>query len=88
MTTYLKQYGERCTGTNYLRFLLQKNCTDTVVLMHILGDKHSPPEPLEELWRATRQCPQPDVEFVSRATFATARYHLDEQGEREEAPPV
>jgi hypothetical protein len=40
---FLKQFGERRTGTNYLRQLLSENFTNVVVLMHVLGDKHSAP---------------------------------------------
>lgn len=41
---FLKQFGERRTGTNYLRKLLSENFSNVVVLMHVLGDKHSAPE--------------------------------------------
>ena len=81
MSTFLKQYGERRTGTNYLRYLLQANYADTVVLMHILGDKHSPPQPFDDLWQATRDTPEPDVAFVERATRAVSR----NSGDRERA---
>lgn len=40
---FLKQFGERRTGTNYLRKLLSENFYNVVVLMHVLGDKHSAP---------------------------------------------
>lgn len=40
---FLKQYGERRTGTNYVRSLLEANVPNLVVLMHVLGDKHSVP---------------------------------------------
>lgn len=43
MKTFLKQYGARRSGTNALRALLTLNCPDVTVLMHVLGDKHSPP---------------------------------------------
>ena len=45
-TVFLKQFGERRTGTNYFRNLLLENFTNVVVLMHVLGDKHSVPVPL------------------------------------------
>jgi hypothetical protein len=67
---FLKQYGERRTGTNALRALITANCRDVVVLMHILGDKHSPPVALEELWREVQSSDDPAWQFVSRATFA------------------
>jgi hypothetical protein len=41
--TFLKQYGERRTGTNAVRAMLMMNFVNTFVLMHILGDKHSRP---------------------------------------------
>jgi hypothetical protein len=49
MTLYLKQYGERRTGTNALRALIAANYADVAVLMHILGDKHSPPADLDAI---------------------------------------
>jgi len=69
-TVFLKQYGERRTGTNVLRALTAANFQDVVVLMHILGDKHSPPVPLDDFWRDAQQAANPAFEFVSRATFA------------------
>lgn len=45
MQTFIKQYGEKRTGTNYLRALLATACPQTQVLMHILGDKHDAPPP-------------------------------------------
>jgi hypothetical protein len=46
MTAFIKQYGEKRTGTNVLRALLHAHYRDITVLMHVLGDKHSPPSPL------------------------------------------
>lgn len=47
MQKFIKQYGEKRTGTNYLRALLADACPQAMVLMHILGDKHdAPPEAL------------------------------------------
>lgn len=47
MQTFIKQYGEKRTGTNYLRALLNAACPGAKVLMHVLGDKHeAPPEAL------------------------------------------
>jgi Sulfotransferase family len=45
MTAFIKQYGEKRTGTNVLRALLYSHFRDVTVLMHVLGDKHSPPSP-------------------------------------------
>ena len=69
MTTFLKQYGAQRTGTNYLRILLQKNYSDVCTLMHILGDKHSPPAPFEDLWAEAKKESNPALAFVSQATF-------------------
>lgn len=47
MRKFIKQYGEKRTGTNYLRALLASACPEAQVLMHILGNKHdAPPEAL------------------------------------------
>ncbi|MGH9932769.1 MAG: hypothetical protein ACREA9_26500 [Pyrinomonadaceae bacterium] len=70
MKVFLKQYGEKRTGTNYLRTLLLKNFPDVVPLMHVLGDKHSAPVPLYEYWRQTHTLPDAAWEFVARSTFA------------------
>jgi len=43
MQRFIKQYGERRTGTNLLRAILLRYCSNVTVLMHILGDKHSAP---------------------------------------------
>lgn len=69
---FLKQYGAKRTGTNYLRWLLQSNynAADVVPLMHILGDKHSPPPPLDDLWHAAQREPDPAFAFAMNATVA------------------
>ncbi len=69
VTVFLKQYGAQRTGTNYLRILLQKNYSDACMLMHVLGDKHSPPAPLDEIWMAAQAEADPSLAFVSNATF-------------------
>lgn len=69
VATFLKQYGAQRTGTNYLRILLQKNYSDVCPLMHILGDKHSPPPPFESLWAEAQKESNPALTFVSQATF-------------------
>jgi len=68
-TILVKQYGERRTGTNYLRTLLAANY-HTEVLMHILGDKHSAPVPFDEYWRDAQSDANPARAFVCRATFS------------------
>ena len=68
MPFYLKQYGERRTGTNALRALIAANCEDTVVLMHILGDKHSAPVDLDALWREVQDGEDAQWQFIQRAT--------------------
>ncbi|HKR64410.1 MAG TPA: tetratricopeptide repeat protein [Thermoanaerobaculia bacterium] len=68
-TIFIKQYGERRTGTNWLRTLLNDNY-HAEVLMHILGDKHSPPVPFDDYWCEAQRNPNPARTFVSRATFS------------------
>lgn len=67
---FIKQYGERGTGTNSVRATILANYEDTEVLMHILGDSHAPPVPLDELRRDAESQPDPAWSFVSGATFA------------------
>jgi len=69
---FLKQYGERRTGTNYLRALLQAHYSNVVTLMHMLGDKHSQPVALDELWEKVRDEPDAAWKLVSEATFAAS----------------
>ncbi|HEX2081038.1 MAG TPA: tetratricopeptide repeat protein [Longimicrobium sp.] len=68
-TAHVKQYGERRTGTNFLRALLSVNY-HAEVLMHVLGDKHSPPAPFAEYWRDAQHDPDPARAFACRATFS------------------
>jgi hypothetical protein len=48
---FVKQYGEYRTGANALRALLLENFDNAVVLMHVLGDKHSRPADFGSLAR-------------------------------------
>jgi hypothetical protein len=66
---FMKQYGERRTGTNYLRALLMAEYCNAVPLMHVLGDKHSPPVALDELWQMVRDQPDAAWRLVTTATF-------------------
>jgi len=66
----IKQYGEIRTGTNYVRALLQQNHPQVLVLTYILGDKHSAPVPFDAIWRAAQTSPEPELEFMRRATYA------------------
>lgn len=66
---FIKQYGERQTGTNFLRTSLLASFEDIEVLMHLLGDKNSPPPPLRELRAEASAEEQPAWSFVSKATF-------------------
>jgi hypothetical protein len=66
---FLKQYGERRTGTNALRALIAANFPNVVVLMHLLGNKHSPPVALDALWHEVQGSDDAAFELVSRATF-------------------
>ncbi|HLJ74798.1 MAG TPA: hypothetical protein VKU62_09445 [Thermoanaerobaculia bacterium] len=70
MPIVIKQYGERRTGTNYVRALMQANYPEALVLTYILGDKHSPPAPLDAIWDAAQSSVDPELEFVRRATLA------------------
>jgi hypothetical protein len=69
-TVYLKQYGARRTGTNCLKLMIERNLRDAVVLMHVLGDKHSPPVDLELLARRALADDDPAGSFVRSATSA------------------
>lgn len=84
---FLKQYGARRTGTNYLRALIRANyaAEDVVPLMHVLGDKHAPPPPFEELWRLAQDDPDPPYAFVMGATrhAAPLNPHPDHPRQRE-----
>lgn len=66
---FLKQYGERRTGTNYLRALLKANYSNVVPLMHVMGDKHSPPVALDELWEKVRDEPDAAWRLITESTF-------------------
>lgn len=67
---FLKQYGERRTGTNFLRVILLLNYRRVTPLMHVLGDKHSAPVDWEEVLRRTSGQPDADAAFVREATLA------------------
>jgi hypothetical protein len=69
MIEFLKQYGERRTGTNYLRALLIANFRSVVPMMHVLGDKHSPPVDLAACWEEYRARPDAEWQFVRAATY-------------------
>jgi hypothetical protein len=82
---FLKQYGERRTGTNFLRAVLLDNYPTAYPLMHVLGDKHSPPVDLAAELEKTRNLPKAEMEFVTRATLATpAKTTLAEHSEQPE----
>jgi Flp pilus assembly protein TadD len=83
---FIKQYGERRTGTNFVRASLSANYADVEVLMHVLGDKHSPPAPLDDLRREADSQADPAWAFVSAATFgvpaaSTQPWNQDQQAE-------
>lgn len=70
MISTVKQYGEIRTGTNYLRALIRRNYPDIQVLSYILGGKHAPPVPFEELWKQAQQAGgDAAFNFVSTATY-------------------
>jgi hypothetical protein len=66
----LKQYGEKRTGTNYLRALLFANYRNVLPLMHVLGDKHSPPVDFPAHWEKARSQPEAIFNFVTSTTWA------------------
>lgn len=53
-TTFVKIYGLQRSGTNWLKYLLERNFVDTVVVDLPLGNKHEAPRPAEALraWRS------------------------------------
>jgi|SRR5579872_1773836 len=65
----IKQYGERRTGTNYLKSLLEENFHHVLVLMHVLGDKHSAPVEL------SRDFPASNANAYERVRILTAKSH-------------
>ncbi|MEO0472888.1 MAG: hypothetical protein AAF206_24945, partial [Bacteroidota bacterium] len=62
----LKQFGEMRTGTNYLRYLFQQ-WTNTLILMHVLGDKHSPPVKVDAMRKSGRY--EDSLQLVLDATW-------------------
>lgn len=84
----VKQYGERRTGTNALRALLMENFADLLVLMHVLGDKHSAPVDLAahvRAWQALAPDVAADRDLVRSATMAAPAMTTDEHNERQRA---
>lgn len=69
-TVFVKQYGERRTGTNAVRALLTLNFTNLFVLMHILGDKHSAPVDLDALQRSVGESADASWQFTWQATYS------------------
>jgi len=65
---FVKQYGAERTGTNVLRLLLKQRFMNIEVLMHTLGDKHSPPVDYVALREALEQ-PCDPYEEISWATL-------------------
>jgi hypothetical protein len=70
MITCIKQYGARRTGSSYIRAMIAANYSEVLPLIHILGDKHSPPVDLDHFLRTSVAAPDPDWEFVRAATLA------------------
>lgn len=66
---FIKQYGAERTGTNVLRLLLKKRFTDVEVLMHTLGDKHSPAADYDALALALEQSHDPfeEIDWTTQA---------------------
>lgn len=80
---FLKQYGELRTGTNYLRALLMLNYSNAVPLMHVLGDKHSAPVAIDELWQKFRDEADAAWKLVTSATFAAPAQTTDAEDGRQ-----
>lgn len=86
MPVFLKQYGARRTGTNHLRSLIRANYDDVIPLMHVLGDKHSPPPPFASLWR---DAPTPLAFAMATTAWApAASTHLEREEQRREVECV
>lgn len=65
-------------GTNALRALLEADVPGTRVLMHVLGDTHSPPVDLAEVLSAVERHPQPALALASNlAPSATTALDFD-----------
>src|SRR5256885_14424379 len=77
MVTFVKQYGLERTGTNAVRALLEGWFERVIVLMHVLGDKHSAPVDLEATLRATARSRDPALAFVLAATDAAPALTTD-----------
>jgi hypothetical protein len=80
LPTFIKQYGIERTGTNALRALLEGYVGGVVVLMHVLGDKHSPPVDLRAMLSAVRGRPDAAAAFVTAATLAAPAATTDVPG--------
>jgi hypothetical protein len=81
MPTFVKQYGIERTGTNVVRALLQGYVGGVVVLMHVLGDKHSPPVDLRAVLSAVEGRPDAALAFVATATQAAPALTTDVPGD-------
>jgi hypothetical protein len=68
---FIKQYGEIRTCTSAMRAMIMANFTNVFVLMHVLGDKHSPPCDLAAFHVTARQKDDPAWYFVTASTLAT-----------------
>jgi hypothetical protein len=66
---FVKQYGLQRTGTNPVRALLDTYVPDVTVLMHVLGDKHSPPVDLQSVLRFAECRANPALTFVTMASL-------------------
>jgi hypothetical protein len=66
---FIKQYGERRSGTNATRALIMSNF-HVFVLMHLLGDKHAAPVDFGQVWETVAQDADADWQFVVRTTYA------------------
>jgi Sulfotransferase domain len=81
LPTFIKQYGIERTGTNVLRALLEGYVGDVVVLMHVLGDKHSPPVDLRAVLTAVEGRPDAAMAFATAATRSAPSSTTDVPGD-------
>jgi hypothetical protein len=81
LPTFIKQYGIERTGTNALRTLIEGSVEGVVVLMHVLGDKHSPPVDLRAILSSVEGRPDAALAFVTAATQAAPAATTDLEGD-------
>jgi hypothetical protein len=79
----VKQYGEMRTGTNVLRERVMRSWEDVLMLMHVLGDKHSTPAPFADIWHQVRKGTLDRLQFAAQATKARPAITTDALNEHQ-----